>query len=219
LLAGEQRYVRFILLTTALILIAMLANTFFIYWNLRLKFPYWLAEFEHWAQAKEEALRKLTNLLTTFSSWRDLGIAIIGIGIIPAIGEELVFRGILQSMLARHTNHTHVAIWVSAFIFSAIHLQIYGFLPRFLLGALFGYLYAWTQNLAYPILAHFLNNSLTLIVLFMQQRAPQSFSEEQQLLPIPLLITSTLIGILLIIHIYKQTRYLHHHPTSPLNHS
>lgn len=216
-LAGEQRYGRFILLTTALILVAMLANTFFVYWNLQLKFPSWLAEFERWAQAKEEALKKLTSLLTTFSSWKDLGIAIIAIGAIPAIGEELVFRGILQPMFARHTHHIHVAIWGSAFIFSAIHLQIYGFVPRLLLGALFGYLYAWTQNLAYPIIAHFLNNSLTLILLFMQQHTTHQFSEEQQLLPLPLLVTCTLIGMLLIIHIYKQTRYLHHRPTNELN--
>lgn len=216
-LAGEQRYGRFILLTTALILFAMVANTFFVYWNLQLKFPSWLAEFEYWAQAKEEALKKLTILLTTFSSWKDVGVCIIVMGAIPAIGEELVFRGILQPMLAKYTHHVHIAIWASAFIFSVIHLQIYGFIPRFLLGALFGYLYTWTQNLVFPIIAHFLNNSFTLILLFIQQHTSHQFTEEQQLLPIPLLITCTLIGTLLIIRIYKQTKYLHHPSTNQFN--
>lgn len=216
LIAGEQRYMRFLLLTTALILTAMLVNTFFVYWNLQLKFPAWLATFENWAQAKEKALQQLTNLLTTFSSWKDIGMAIIVMGVIPAIGEELVFRGILLPMFAKYISPIHIAIWGSAFIFSAIHLQVYGFVPRLLLGALFGYLYVWTKNLIYPIIAHFLNNSITLLLIFIQQRISYQLLEEQ-VLPLPLLVTSLFLGSLLLIYLYKQTRYLHHHPPSKLN--
>ncbi len=213
-LSGEQRYGRFIILTIGLLLTAMVVNTFFVYWNLQLKFPAWLAGFEHWSQAKEEELKRLTDLLTVFPSWKDLGIAIAVIGIIPAVGEEFVFRGILQHVLTRGTRNIHVAILMSACIFSALHLQIYGFLPRFLLGALFGYLYAWTQNLVYPIIAHFLNNSFTLVLLFIQQHTSHQFLEEQQLVPLPLLFTCTILGTVLAIHIYKKTSYLHNSLTS-----
>ena len=63
----------------------------------------------------------------------------------------------------------HVAIWVSAFLFSAIHLQFFGFVPRLLLGVLFGYIYYWSGNLLYPVLAHFINNGFTLVMLYLYQ--------------------------------------------------
>ena len=76
--------------------------------------------------------------MTDFNSTRS-ALGLLVIALLPAIGEELVFRGILQRELWRGTLNIHVAIWVSAAIFSAIHMQFYGFVPRLLLGALFGY--------------------------------------------------------------------------------
>jgi len=86
------------------------------------------------------------------------------ISIIPAIGEELVFRGIVQNELLRIWNKKHFAVWVTGFIFSFIHFQFFGFIPRMLLGVLFGYCYLWTKSLWVPIAMHFLNNALTLLV-------------------------------------------------------
>ena len=206
---GEQRYIQFILLTLALILVTMLVNTYFVYWNLQLQFPTWLSEVERWVKEKEAILKHFTDLLTTFSSWKDLGVSMIVMGLIPALGEEIVFRGMLQPMLSKRC-HSQGAIWITAFIFSAIHLQFYGFLPRLLLGALFGYLYSWTKNLIYPIVAHFLNNSFTLLLLFMSQHTAYKASEENPLLPIPLFIVCVMLWIAIILYIYKATRYLNH---------
>jgi len=91
------------------------------------------------------------------------------IAVIPALGEEVLFRGVLQNIFQKSFGHTqpHAAIWLAAFVFSAIHLQFYGLVPRMLLGALFGYLYVWSGNLWYPIVAHFANNSITLLAIFL----------------------------------------------------
>jgi len=208
--AGERRYLSFTVLTVVLIFVAMLVNTYFVYWNAHLQLPAWLSKAAHWAKHKEESLKHLTDLLTTFASWQDLGIGIVVMSLMPAVGEEIVFRGILQSILNKRLN-SHLAIWGVAFIFSAIHLQFYGFVPRFLLGALFGYLYSWTHNLFYPMLAHFVNNSFTLALAFMHQHTTQQFSEEHHLLPLPIFISCFVIGAAISVYIYQQTKYLRHH--------
>ena len=207
---GEKRYQRFVLLTLALVLTAMVVNTWFTYWNMHLKFPSFLENFEKWAQAKEVDLKHLTELLTTFYAPKDLLVGILVIGMIPAIGEELVFRGIIQNLFFRSMQNIHIAILLSAFIFSAIHLQIYGFLPRFLLGVLFGYLYWWTKNLVFPIVAHFLNNTISLIMLFLYQINATTYEvENDQILPTPMLLLFAIIGTFIAIYIRKNTLYLH----------
>ncbi|MDW8345355.1 MAG: CPBP family intramembrane glutamic endopeptidase [Bacteroidia bacterium] len=135
-------------------------------WNEAIKLPPFLADFEQWAYQKEQELRKLTTFLTNFQSFGAFLVGVLIIAIIPAIGEEMVFRGLLQRKLGNIFSQ-HVAIWVAAFIFSAIHIQFYGLLPRMFLGVLLGYLYAWSGNIAYPMIAHFANNFLTLLMIYL----------------------------------------------------
>jgi len=85
------------------------------------------------------------------------------IAVLPAIGEELLFRGIVQQQLQRALRRPAVAIWLTAIIFSAIHMQFAGFIPRLILGATLGYLFFWTKNLWMPILAHFATNAVQVI--------------------------------------------------------
>jgi hypothetical protein len=68
------------------------------------------------------------------------------------------------------TKNIHVAIWISAFFFSAIHVQFFGFVPRMLLGALFGYLYYWSGNLWVPMFAHFVNNGFAVCMIYLYQK-------------------------------------------------
>lgn len=84
------------------------------------------------------------------------------IAIIPAIGEELFFRGILQQILQNKVK-AHAAVWIAAIIFSAIHFQFFGFIPRMLMGALLGYLFLWTGNIWVPVAAHFTNNAAAVL--------------------------------------------------------
>lgn len=87
----------------------------------------------------------------------------------PAVGEELVFRGLIQNQAHYLFKNIHLAIWLTALFFSFFHLQFYGLIPRLLLGALFGYLYYWSGTLWIPILAHFVNNGLALIMAYFFQ--------------------------------------------------
>ena len=91
---------------------------------------------------------------------------VILIGIIPAIGEELMFRGVLQQQIGRWVRNSHVAVWITAIIFSAIHFQFEGFLPRMILGAVLGYLFVWTKNIWLPMLVHLFNNAAQVIAIY-----------------------------------------------------
>jgi membrane protease YdiL (CAAX protease family) len=88
-----------------------------------------------------------------------LFVSFLSIAIIPAICEELVFRGVMLPLLAKITRNIHAAVWITAMLFSLIHVQFYGFLPRMIMGALLGYFVVWSGSLWTSILAHFINNA------------------------------------------------------------
>jgi len=92
------------------------------------------------------------------------------IAILPAIAEEILFRGVIAKYLNEWTRNLHWAVFISAFIFAAIHLQFYGFLPRLLLGMALGYLYFWSGSLWLPIAAHFTNNFLSVVIEFLYRK-------------------------------------------------
>ena len=130
--------------------------------NNRIVFPAALAAFEQQLRAMEEAASVLTE---RFLHADNLGGLLINIGLmalLPALSEELSFRGTLQQVLGRN----HVAVWLTAIIFSAIHMQFFGFIPRMLMGAMFGYIFLWSGSLWIPILMHFTNNSLAVIAYY-----------------------------------------------------
>ena len=130
--------------------------------NNRIVFPAALAALEQQLRAMEEAASVLTE---RFLQVDNLGGLLINIGLmalLPALSEELSFRGTLQQVLGRN----HVAVWLTAIIFSAIHMQFFGFIPRMLMGAMFGYIFLWSGSLWIPILMHFTNNSLAVIAYY-----------------------------------------------------
>ena len=148
----------------------MLVNSPFIEWNAGIRFPEFLSSFEEWAKTREEFAMKVTTFLTTFDTSGELIIGLLVIAVLPAIGEEFVFRGLIQPQLHKNTGNIHAAIWISAILFSAMHMQFFGFVPRMLLGALFGYLYHWSGNLWLAILAHFVNNGFSVLMLYSHQQ-------------------------------------------------
>lgn len=124
----------------------------FTYWlNQQLPLPQWAIEMENSAEGM------LKSVLNMQSPW-ELMYNLLVVAVIPAIGEELLFRGIIQQKLEKSFNNAIVAVWVTGILFSAIHLQFQGFIPRMILGAMLGYLLVWTRNLWIPILAHFFFN-------------------------------------------------------------
>jgi membrane protease YdiL (CAAX protease family) len=197
-----------LLLTVVIVVIFMGVNSIFIEWNAKADFPAFADEFEKWAREREDALGDLTKFLTTFSSNKEFLLAMLVIAVLPAIGEEIVFRGLIQNELRRATN-VHVAIWFAAFLFSAIHFQFFGFVPRLLLGALFGYLYYWSGNLTLAIVAHFVNNGVSVVALYMHQRGLLEFDvESSKSMPMNVVAISAVltVGLLFYFHKYYKDR-------------
>lgn len=169
LFKNKPVYLQSIIITTLVVILFMIPNTFFIEWNSNLSMPDFLKGFESWAREKEDIAAGLTTYLTQFDTFGHFVLAFFVIAILPGIGEELVFRGMLQPELQRATGNIHAAIWISAIMFSAIHMQFFGFVPRMLLGVLFGYLYYWSGNILIPMLAHFVNNGFSVLMVYLYQ--------------------------------------------------
>lgn len=146
--------------------------------NQQMALPAFLEPLETWMKTQEETAKQLTEQFLSVTTYSGLIINILLMALLPAVAEELTFRGVLQRLFQGsnvsdfHTVKVpHIAIWVTAILFSAIHMQFYGFLPRMLMGALFGYMLVWTGSLWVPILMHFTNNAMAVILYFVATRA------------------------------------------------
>jgi len=135
--------------------------------NQQMVLPKAFADIEAWMKSSEEQLAKFTEQLVNVHSFGALTFNIFLIALIPAFGEELFFRGTIQGIFKQKT-HIVFSIWMTAAIFSAIHLQFYGFFPRLLLGAFFGYLLFWSENLWLPVVGHFVNNGVAILFYYLK---------------------------------------------------
>lgn len=126
--------------------------------NLHLKLPEVFKNFENWMKQSEDNAAVITDAFLKTTDTKNLIINIFMIAIIPAIAEELIFRGIFLKIFVDWTKNIAVGIIISSVVFSSFHMQFYGFLPRFVLGLLLCYLFIWTKSIWYPIIAHFFNN-------------------------------------------------------------
>ncbi len=134
--------------------------------NKLLYLPDWISGLEDWMRNAEEEATEKTQALLRMKTYGGLIVNILLIGLLPAIGEELAFRGVVQQTLIGQNDNPHWGIWGAAFIFSFIHFQFFGFLPRVMLGAFFGYLFYWSKSLWLPILGHFINNTSAVLISF-----------------------------------------------------
>lgn len=132
--------------------------------NEKLQMPGFLAELEIWMKASEESAAELTKAFLSYKGVGNLLFTLLVVAVVPGIGEELLFRGVLQKTFINWTKNPHWGIWIAAILFSALHMQFYGFIPRMLLGALFGYLFYWSGSLWLPILGHFINNGSVVVL-------------------------------------------------------
>ncbi len=180
--------------------------------NSRITLPESMAAWEAKMKSMEAAAAALTE---RFLQVDNLGGLIINLGLmalLPALSEELSFRGTLQQLIANSQElransqqlransqqlraksqeliansqqliaNSHMAIWITAIIFSAIHMQFYGFIPRMLMGAMFGYVFVWTGSLWVPIVMHFTNNALAVVVYYITANSQELIANSQQL--------------------------------------
>ncbi len=132
--------------------------------NQSMVLPAFMSNVEEWIIDKEEKAAYLTEVIIQTNNLPGLLLNLLVVALIPAIGEELLFRGVLLKLLKDITKNAHWAVIISAILFSAFHLQFYGFLPRFTLGLVLGYLFIITGNLWVPVFIHFINNAAAVIV-------------------------------------------------------
>ncbi|NLI71266.1 MAG: CPBP family intramembrane metalloprotease [Bacteroidales bacterium] len=132
--------------------------------NEQIKLPEFLAGVERRFMEMEDSAKELTDQMLAVNTFSGLLFNLLVIAVMPAVGEELICRGTLLNIFSEKRNK-HAAIWIVAVIFSLIHFQMYGFLPRMVLGALLGYLLVWSGSLWLPILVHFVNNA-TIVLAF-----------------------------------------------------
>lgn len=131
--------------------------------NQQMTLPEFMAPVENWMRQQEDIAQQMMDLLLQNSSPFTLFSNLIVVAVMAGITEEFLFRGALQRILERWTPNHHVVIWMAAILFSLFHLQFFGFLPRMLLGAYFGYLLYWGRSIWLPVFAHFTNNAVAVI--------------------------------------------------------
>jgi uncharacterized protein len=151
----------------------MYASLPFINWmvgaNEAMKLPEFMKGIEDWMKITEAEAAKLTDAFMNMPAFGGFLFNLVMIALLPAIGEEFLFRGLLQRLFKDWTGNIHAAIFISAFLFSALHMQFFGFLPRMMLGIMFGYLFYWSGSLWVPVFAHFINNGSAVIFSYLGQ--------------------------------------------------
>jgi uncharacterized protein len=160
----KQKSSFWVYLLSSLVLISSIPwMNMVIEWNAEINLPFSL---EVVFKALEEAAMRSTEIMLQGDGFSTLLINILLLALVPALGEEIFFRGLIQGMIYKYSRNKHLAVIVAAFLFSAIHFQFYGFVPRMLLGAFFGYLVICTNSIWPAVWAHFLNNSMAVVSYF-----------------------------------------------------
>lgn len=177
--------------------------------NMRMDFP--IRSIDRLMRTMEADAEKIMRAFTATKSFWGLLVNLLMIGVLAAIGEELIFRGLFQKLLTGMVKNPHIAILITSVLFSAFHFQFFSFLPRFILGIVLGYLMYLGRSIWFPIIAHFINNAMGVIYYYFNSRgSAEDMLEEigtSNLLPMTALI-SLLIFAVFFIAWYYQVRVM-----------
>ncbi|REK00733.1 MAG: CPBP family intramembrane metalloprotease [Bacteroidetes bacterium] len=166
-------------LVVILLFMAVPLINFLVELNSAMHLPDVLKPIEDWMRSSEDRAAELTKAFLVMHTWQEMAFNLFMIALIPALGEELLFRGVIQKIFTQWTGKKHLAVWLAAFLFSVMHVQFYGFVPRLLLGALMGYLLVWSGSLWLPILAHFVNNAAAVVFSYLYFNHYTSFDADK----------------------------------------
>jgi membrane protease YdiL (CAAX protease family) len=200
---------RVTVLATVILIFAVLPGiNWLLVLNEQLSLPEWLSGVETWMRQSEDDAARLTEAFLKTETIPGLLLNLFMVAFLASVGEELLFRGVLLRILHNWTGNAHVAVWISAILFSMFHLQFFGFLPRMALGIIFGYLLVWSGSLWLPIIAHFINNGAAVVVYFFYNIGSTDISmEDFGTVENSLFFTiSILVSIGLMFIIYFQNR-------------
>ncbi|MCL2683290.1 MAG: CPBP family intramembrane metalloprotease [Bacteroidales bacterium] len=169
--------------------------------NEAMTFPESMAALEQMFREMEDKAKELTLRMLSGTSFMDLMSALLVMAVIPAICEEVFFRGVVLNNLMKRTSKLHLSVWLSAIFFSFVHFQFFGFLPRVVLGAFLGYAFVLSKSLWLPIVLHFLNNAIAVIAYYSYQKEwisedPQTWETETATLWMAVLSLAASVGLL-----------------------
>lgn len=190
-----------------LIIVSIPAINWLVEINEGMKLPEYLGGLENWMRSSENKTNELTEAFLNVRTPAGLVVNLIIIALLAAVGEELLFRGVILQLFVEWFKNKHLAIIISAILFSALHLQFYGFLPRMVLGMLFGYIFIWSGSLWLPIVLHFIFNGITVVAAYLYnigyiQTDVESFGVSDS----SLVVLSSFILIVLLLYVMFRMR-------------
>ena len=159
-----------LLVVLAFYILSIPAMNWLVTANEAMSLPASLSSLEHWMRTMEDSAAETTKQILDIHTVGELIACVLVVGVMAGLSEEMLFRGAMLRMMQDSRLGKHVVVWIVAIIFSAFHMQFYGFFPRLVLGLWLGYLLVWTGSLWVPIIAHTLNNSTVVIFSYLSNK-------------------------------------------------
>ena len=202
----KKSKILWVLIGIAMIFLIMPLNSVFAEWNANLTLPDSMSRIEYLMKQMQEAA---TEMIEKFVNVDTVGGLILNLFMsagLAALGEELLFRSIIQTSLIKICKNAHIGILIASAIFSFIHFEFYGFVPRLILGMLLGYMFYFSGSIWIPMLMHFLNNGTVVLVYFLNNKGITNIDVDTfGQTSIPILIISIVVMIVLFIFSIKYS--------------
>ena len=194
------------LIGTAMIFAIMPFNSIISEWNANLTLPDSMSRLEYLMKQMQESATEMIEKFVSVDTIGGLILNLFMIAGLAALGEELLFRSIIQTSLIKICKNAHIGILIASAIFSFIHLEFYGFVPRLILGMLLGYMFYFSGSIWIPMLMHFLNNGTVVLIYFLNNKGITNINVDTfGQTSIPILILSIVVMIVLFIFSIKYS--------------
>jgi len=148
-------------------------------WNSAMQLPDWLSGMEDWMRNLENTAKVATEALIKAENVSQLMTNILIMAVLPALGEEFLFRGFLMRYFSLFIKNIHINILIVSILFSAMHMQFYGFLPRMALGMMLGYFFYWSGSIWVPVIVHFINNGSMVFIYYLAENGKMNGNPEE----------------------------------------
>lgn len=162
---GADRMFRLsqLLMAVGAMIVSIPAMNILIDWNAHITLPESMSGIEEYLRRAEQQAAGTVEKMLGGEGAAQLVVSVLIVGVLAGLSEELFFRGTLQRLIGSGPLGIHATIWITAIIFSLFHMQFYGFFPRVILGAFFGYLLWWSGSIWLPVIIHALNNTVYVV--------------------------------------------------------
>jgi len=194
----------FFLMVIAIMFVSSPFMEYIVSLNQKMVLPEALKGVQQWMREKEDLAQKQTEALLQMKTIGNMLFDLLVVGLLTAIAEEFFFRGAMQTIFTRWTKSYHWAIWITAIIFSAIHVEFFGFVPRMVLGVFFGYFVVWSGSIWAAVLGHFINNGSAVVLTYLFQQKIISFDPDSDHYNYIVALLSLIFTVLLFF-IYRKT--------------